>query len=479
VLLAIALVLLATSGAAGGTALDPRPGPVSGEVFGRGPTTSGAPTLPAGFEDRVVWSGFTAPTVIQFARDGRIFVGEKSGVIKVFDSLFDPAPTVFADLSMNAHDYGDRGLLGLALDPGFPTNPFVYVLYTLDAPIGVPPPVYDDDCADPYGDGCLVGARVSRLEAEGDVWTGVEDILIEDWCQQYISHSIGTLAFGPDGALYVGGGDGASFVFADYGQGGTPPNPCRDPGGRHPTPPKAQGGGIRSQDVRTMVDPAGMNGAILRVDPATGDALPDNPLFGGDPTDDRIIAYGLRNPFRFAVKPGTDQIWIGDVGWNTWEEIDKLGDANDLVAENFGWPCYEGTPTQPDYDALDLTMCEKLYGDPGAVTDPFFVYDHSNPIIPGENCPINGSVISAISFYRGGRYPARYRGALFFGDTARTCIWVMFRGPDGNPDPSTIMNFEEGVGFPVDLKQGPRGDLFYVDFYGGQVHRITYTPPAG
>jgi len=425
----------------------------------------------------IVWSDLTYPTVMQFSRDHRIFVGEKSGIIKVFDGLNDPTPTVFADLSANVHDYGDRGLLGLALDPGFPTDPYVYVLYTLDSPIGVPPPVYNDGCADPYDDGCLVGARLSRLTALGETWDGTELVLIEDWCQQYISHSIGTLAFGPDGALYVGGGDGASFTFADYGQGGSPQNPCRDPGGPHPAPPSAQGGALRSQDIQTMTDKAGMNGAILRVDPATGEALPDNPLIGGDPSDDRIIAYGTRNPFRFTVRPGTDQIWVGDVGWNTWEEIDKLADASDSVVENFGWPCYEGSPVEPDYDGLDLSICENLYGDPGAVTDPFFVYDHSNPIVPGENCPINGSVISAITFYKGGRYPPEYRGALLFGDTARTCLWVMFRGPGGEPDPSTIAVFEEGSGFPVDLKTGPRGDLFYVDFYEGQIHRIGYSPP--
>jgi glucose/arabinose dehydrogenase len=449
------------------------------ELFGHPARRPLATTLPDGFQDRVVWSDLTEPTVIQFAKDGRIFVGEKSGIIKIFDGLNDPTSTIFADLSTNVHDYGDRGLLGLALDPSFPTNPFVYVLYTMDAPIGVTPPVYNDGCADPYNDGCLVGARVSKLTAVGDVWDGTEQVLIEDWCQQYISHSIGTLAFGPDGALYVGGGDGASFVFADYGQGGSPQNPCRDPGGPRPTPPTAEGGAFRSQDVQDETsDPTGMNGAILRVDPATGAALPDNPLIGGDPTDDRIIAYGMRNPFRFTVKPHSDQIWVGDVGWNTWEEIDEIGHAGDSVVEDFGWPCYEGFPAEPDYDALNLSICENLYGNPGAVTDPFFVYNHSDPVVPGENCPINGSVISAISFYKGGRYPSQYRGALFFGDTARVCIWVMLKGPNGDPDPSTLAVFEEGSGFPVDLKIGPKGDLFYVDFYDGQIHRIGYNPTS-
>jgi glucose/arabinose dehydrogenase len=446
------------------------------EVFDQNPGVAGRRSLPPGFEDRVAITGLTYPTVVQFARDGRVFVGEKSGILKVFDGLSDPTATVFADLSTNVHDYGDRGLLGIALDPGFPTDPFVYVLYTLDAPIGRDPPVYFDNCADPFGDGCLVGARVSRLEAAGEVWNGVEQVLIEDWCQQYISHSIGTLAFGRDGALYVGGGDGASFDFADYGQGGTPPNRCRDPGGRFPTPPKAQGGALRSQDLRTAADPTSLDGTILRVDPATGDALPDNPLYGGEVADDdRIIATGLRNPFRFTVEPGSEEIWIGDVGWYLWEEIEKLSDPNDSVVENYGWPCYEGFNPEPDYDSLGLGICEQLYGDAGAVTDPFFVYDHYDEVVEGESCPTGFGVISAISFYRGGAYPAEYRGALFFADYSRTCMWVMFRGPNGDPDPSTIITFEEGAAWPVDLKAGPRGDLFYVNFLDGQLRRIVYT----
>ena len=110
---------------------------------------------------------------------------------------------------------------------------------------------------------------------------GSEQVLIEDWCQQYPSHSIGSLAFGADGALYVSGGDGASFNFVDYGQDGAPVNPCGDPPGGvggTMTPPTAEGGALRSQDVRTTSDPAGLDGTILRVDPATGAGLPDNPM---------------------------------------------------------------------------------------------------------------------------------------------------------------------------------------------------------
>ena len=164
--------------------------------------------------------------MVRFATDGRIFVAEKRGVIKVFDSLADTTPTVFADLNVNVYNFWDRGLLGMALDPNFPADPYVYVLYTYDHELGSTAPaprwgtpgVYSDPCPSPPGptaDGCVVSGRLSRLQASGNVMTGPEQVLVEDWCQQYPSHSIGTVEFGRDGALYASGGDGASFNFAD------------------------------------------------------------------------------------------------------------------------------------------------------------------------------------------------------------------------------------------------------------------------
>src|SRR5215210_1825867 len=163
------------------------------------------PALPSGFRDDVVLTGLTDPTNVEFARDGRIFVAQKSGLIKVFDDLSDPAPTVFADLRTNVYNFWDRGLLGLALAPNFPNDPHVYVLYTHDAKIGGQAPrwgepgVSSDTCPSPPGataEGCVVSGRLSRLTAAGNTMTGSERVLIEDWCQQYPSHSVGDLAFG-------------------------------------------------------------------------------------------------------------------------------------------------------------------------------------------------------------------------------------------------------------------------------------------
>jgi glucose/arabinose dehydrogenase len=451
-----------------------------------------AATLPANFQERIVFSGLTNPTAVRFAPDGRVFVAEKSGLVKVFSSLDDTTPTTFADLRTQVHNFWDRGLLGLALDPDFPASPYVYVLYTHDAPIGGTAPRWgmpaasSDSCPTPPGpttDGCVVSGRISRLQAAGDTMTGTETVLIEDWCQQYPSHSIGSLAFGADGKLYVSGGDGASFNFADYGQDGDPLNPCGDPpagAGGTQAPPAAEGGALRSQDVRTSADPAGLSGAILRVDPATGAGLPDNP-FGAsaDANSRRIVAYGLRNPFRFTIRPGTSEVWLGDVGWNDWEEIDRVTTQTPDVAENFGWPCYEGAARQPGYDGANLDLCERLYGEgAGAVTGPYFSWSHAGQVVPGESCPAGSSSVSGLGFYPGGPYPDDFDGALFFADYPRDCIWVMKTGGGSLPSPAAVSTFAAGAANPVDLQIGPGGELYYADFDGGTIRRIEYSAPA-
>jgi glucose/arabinose dehydrogenase/PKD repeat protein len=438
-----------------------------------------AATLPPGFQEQTVVSGLTEPTAVRFAADGRVFVAEKSGLIKVFDHLSDPTPTVFVDLRTQVHNFWDRGLLGMTLAPEFPTDPFVYVLYTHDAVIGGVAPRWgsvggtSDGCSTPPGatdDGCVVSGRLSRVQASGNVAVGAEQVLIEDWCQQYPSHSMGSLAFGADGALYVSAGDGASFNFVDYGQDGAPVNPCGDPPG--------EGGALRSQDVRTLGDRTGLNGTILRVDPATGAGLSDNPMASSsDVNARRIVGFGLRNPFRFAIRPGTNEVWIGDVGWDNWEEIDRLVSPASAPLDNFGWPCYEGDLRQGGYDAANLSLCESLYAaGSAAVVAPYFRYHHNDLVVPNDVCPKGGSSVSGTSFAfaTGSSYPAEYRGALFFADYTRQCIWVMPVGTSGLPDVSKRKTFVGGAAHPVDLQIGPGGDLFYVDIGGGTIRRIRY-----
>ena len=450
-----------------------------------------AAALPSGFQETVVFSGLTNPTTVQFSKDGRVFVAEKSGLIKVFDNLSDTTPTTFADLRTNVHNFWDRGMLGMVLDPNFPTNPYVYVLYTYDAAIGETAPrwgqpgVTSDGCPTPPGateDGCVVSGRLSRLTADANTNTmsGPERVLIEDWCQQYPSHSVGSLVFGSDGALYVSGGDGASFSVRDYGQDGSPLNPCGDPPGgvgATLTPPTAEGGSLRSQDLRTSGDPVSLDGAILRVDPATGNALPNNPLISNsDPNARRIIAHGLRNPFRqtLVARPGTDEIWVGDVGWGRWEEINRIANPTDSAVENFGWPCYEGNGRQAAYDGANLNICENLYRQANAVSAPHFAYSHTAKVVTSESCSTGTSSVAGLAFYKGGPYPDEYDDALFFADYSRNCIWVMGEGTNGLPNPGQLRTFVDGAAGPVDLQIGPNGDLFYVDLRGGKIWRVQY-----
>ena len=447
--------------------------------------TLAASTLPNGFEESIVFSGLTNPTSVAFAADGRIFVAEKSGVIKVFDDIADTSPTVFTGLRSNVYDYWDRGMLGFALDPSLtdpdlPLRSRIYVMYTYDHILGdaSAAPRWNDTCPTPPGpttNGCVASGRISRLDVTGTTISPTETPLVTDWFQQFASHSVGALRFGPDGALYASGGEGASFFQTDYGQIGG--NPCGDPPDDAMTPPTAEGGALRALDIRTTADPTGLNGTIIRIDPVSGAAFPGNPNAGSsDLNARRIIAYGMRNPFRFAFRPGSSELWIGDVGGNDWEEIDRLATVPDTTTPDLGWPCYEGAGRQSGYDGTNLDVCEDLYAaGPSAVTSPVLSYLHTDKVVPGETCPTGSSSISGIAVYpaTGGSYPASYRGGLFFADHSRSCIWFMPKGTNGQPDPAQVMTFATGAPNPVDLIVGPNGDLFYPDFEGGAIRRIS------
>ena len=474
-----------------------------------------AVTLPGGFQAVTVFDGLDAPAAVRFAGGATdpVFVAEKRGTVVAYSSLTDATPTTVVDLRSDVYNRDDRGLLGLAIDPAWPTRPYVYLLYTRDADIGGAAPKWGtggdyDPCALTNGS-CAVSGRLVRITVDTGTLTetqaGDRVVLVDDWCAQFSSHTIGDLRFGPgpNPQLYAGGGDGASYDDLDFGQFGTASgfggtgNVCGDPPGGTDdlAAPSAEGGALRAQDLLTPDDPTGLSGSIIRVDPDTGDASPGNPL-ADSPTADanakRIVAEGLRNPFRFTVRPGTDELWLGDVGWNKWEELNRVVDPGGAV-DNFGWPCYEGDPTgsanQAGYSGAGLSLCADLYAaGPSAVVPPYWATDHrtrSRPCAVEED-PLVGFQSSAntgLAFQgAGGSYPASYTaGGLFVANYGRACIWFLPPGGNGLPDPaavSTFADFETGTGEagPIGVERGPGGDLYWVDIVGGRIVRADYSP---
>jgi len=491
----------------------------------------GAVDLPAGFQARALpfakatapnWNnGVQKPTTLEFAPDGKIFVAERNGRVVEFDSKEDSTSTLVLSILDKVMAKGDRGILGMKLDPEYPTKPYIYLSYTYDAPIGGNSSLSThthysdggDECEEAINNGvdCLVSGRLARIKINpatnvavgGPVDPTSEEVLVNSWCQQTSSHSIGDIEFDSEGALLMSGGDGASWGNLDWGQQG---NPCNDP--------PYEGGSLRSQDLKTPAtnsDPTDYNGAIIRVNRETGAAMPNNPLAlnplsaGGqeDVAARRIISEGNRNPYRFTIQPGTSNVYIGDVGMDLWEEIDRLtsppAPGQGLI--NFGWPCYEGGPSgnlvQARWKAAEeeqnKPFCAFLYNNPSSVRAPFFAYPHpqtpgyNGRLFTGDACPPwAGSAIAGLTFYdptgvaAEDLFPAKYRGALFFSDAARGCIWTMEEGAGGAPDPATAANFavrEEGELFnPVDLVQGPDGAIYFPNFYDDSIVELRYFP---
>jgi glucose/arabinose dehydrogenase len=435
-----------------------------------------------GFQEQTLLGSnrITNPTVLRFAPDGRVFVAEKSGIIRVFSSIEDTGNgTVVADLRTQVHNYWDRGLLGMALHPNFPQTPYIYVLYTYDAAIGGTAPrngvagaTNDPDVPNGANSGLAVASgRLSRLTISGNTMVpGSETVLINDWNQNFPSHSIGDLQFGPDGFLYASGGDGASFSFVDTGSaGGNPFNEAAN-----------SRGALRVQSLLNTTGPTSLSGTVIRINPDTGAAAPGNPYVGQSGRDanaQRAIASGLRNPYRFAFRPSENALYISDVGWTEWEEINRLPTSGFTANTNtnFGWPAWEGPNVQQGYAATNNPTLTYLYNNPSLHTQPFYAYRHSEQVVPGSGEPTGGSAVTGITFYpNAGIYPTSMQGAMFFADYSRNRMYVMTVGPDGKINPASRQVFST-VNNIANLTVGPDGRLYYVNIWGNSIVRFNFT----
>jgi glucose/arabinose dehydrogenase len=422
-----------------------------------------APPSNGTFSAQPVVGGLFGPTAIDFDNNGRMFIAEQQGVVRIYQNgQLNPQP--FLDLRQQVNNVQDRGMIGLAVHPNFPATPYVYVSYTYDPP----ETLSHTGLAGPDGSGNRV-ARISRFTADpatnyttaipgseyvlvgkNSTWANIshpeldstddtsippsggnngngQDILIAD----SRSHSVGNLAFGPDGMLYAANGDGASFGRVD---------------------PRAE----RVQSLDSL------SGKILRIDPITGDGLPDNLWYNGDPTANRskVYDYGLRNPFRFTFQPGTNKIFIGDVGWNTWEEI-NVGPWID-----YGWPFYEGgngTSLQTGgYN--QLPEAQTFYTTMPNVAPPLWSRLHTDGAV----------AIVAGDFYTGNLYPVSFKNAMFIDDLGDGQIRILRMNGDGTLNSVTPLGLNAGT--VVEMSMGKDGYMYYVDLVGNKVGRIVFTP---
>ena len=428
-------------------------------------------------------TGLSEPTAIDWTPDGRyMLVAQKGGVVRVVDNgTLRSTPLI--DLSSEVNEYGDRGLLGIAINPNFASNPYVYLLYTYDPPetagqtglaardqagnrpsrlvrVTVNPATM---VADPASEIVLVGknsiwAYTSRpdVNSNGDpnippsgivngttitapasqIETGPQDNdpnhagIQNQNIRDYLatdgdSHSIGAVHFGPDGYLYLTVGDGTSYNFAD---------------------PRA----VRVQDIHNL------SGKMLRVDPTTGEGVPGNPYYqASDPNSNqsKIFDYGVRNAYRFSFDPVTNLPVFGDVGWNTYEEI-NTGPAG----SNFGWPYLEGPGRTGSYQDLSQAISFYNNGNRNNTSDLPAVF----PILSrSHGAPDNAAAITAGDFYN--------QNTLLFDDVLNGNIYAATL--NASRQVTNVQVVDSGIPGIVDLQKGPDGSIYGADVYDGTIRR--------
>ncbi|GAP13801.1 glucose/sorbosone dehydrogenases [Longilinea arvoryzae] len=382
---------------AAGTPATGYPAPQSGSTSTAAPQPAASATSvdrfpdPAAFEWKKLAEGIERPTDVTDPGNGALWVLSQVGrILQVRDGQLSEVMDIRDRIKSSGEE---QGLLGIALDPKFTDNRFFYVNYT-----------------DLSGN-----TVIARFTAAADFKTAdpnSEEKLIQVQ-QPYANHNGGGMAFGPDGLLYLGLGDG--------GSGGDPHN--------------------NAQSTNTLL------GKLLRIDVSQGQAYtipPTNPYAGGGGKPE-IYALGLRNPWRFSFDRATGDLYIADVGQDQYEEVD-FEPAGSQPGANFGWRLREG---MHPYDG---------YASDGAnLVDPIWEYDHS------QGCSITGGFV-----YRGEALP-EFSGIYLAGDFCTGTIWGLLRAADGTWQSQVLWTHQGNL---TSFGQDRSGELYYLNQYNGGLYQL-------
>ena len=394
-----------------------------------------AAAVPSGFTDVLV-TNVGAPTALAFTPDGRLLITTQTGTLRIYQNgtlLATPALT-FPASSICTNS--ERGLLGVAVHPGFASNRFIYLFYTFEKPGGV--------CVN----------RVSRFTLpDGNVISlASELVLVDNMPSPAGNHNAGDVHFGKDGYLYISIGDGGCDYANNSGCAG-------------------QNDAARDQHVLT--------GKILRVTD-TGGIPPTNPFQGAGTARCNVtgqttagnrcqetFAWGLRNPFRIAFDPNAagTRFFINDVGQGLWEEIDEA-----QAGADYGWNICEGAHANNSTSPCPST--------PPGMVNPIYDYRHGAQV-PGTTSPTSCNSITGGAFVPNGLWPG-YDNSYLFSDFV--CGWIFKLTGSGATWSAADFATSLGGSSAVHLVFGPHGNgqaLYYTTYAGGgQVRRISYNVPG-
>jgi glucose/arabinose dehydrogenase len=349
----------------------------------------------AGFLDYTVVTGLAQPTDFAFTPDGGMLILEKAGRVMITSPNLTQA-TVALDFRTSVDDGFEKGFLGICLHPSFASTGWIYIYYTTNAPKN----------------------RISRFTVTGGTISAASEVVILDNVSaENGNHNGGTILIGPDGKLWAAPGDSGT-------------------------------GGAKAQDRSPYPYEGAFSGKVLRME-LDGSPAAGNPYIGDVTKEQRIFAYGLRNPFRFSFRPSNGSLYLGDVGQSSREEID-VG----VAGGNFGWPYMEGAIQQPSGPG----PC------PMTTTCIPPVFDYVRTV---------GTTVTGGTFLTGNAYPASLSGKYVFGDHGAG--WIRYLEFDANDAlVGGLQNLATSAEGPVAFHQGPDGYLYYAAINTGRIYRIVY-----